>query len=67
MEVFNPFSYIFANQVITEDLSELKECKIFASGREQQSKDDDYLAYHVLKNYRHDLKVERTEEYECDI
>ena len=27
----------------------------------------DTRLYHVLKNYRHDLKVERTEEYECDI
>lgn len=57
MEVFNPFAYIFANQVITEDLSELKECKIFASGREQQSKDDDYLAYHVLKSYKHSEQI----------
>ena len=27
----------------------------------------DTRLYYLLKNYRDDLKVERTEEYECDI
>lgn len=36
MEVFNPFSYIFATEVLKEDFSELKKCTCYVRGNSQE-------------------------------
>ena len=57
MEIITPFSYIFGEEIVTEDLSELKTNTLFANGRlqeETQTKENPFL---ILNKYKYSKKV----------
>ncbi len=57
MEIITPFSYVFGEEIIPEDLSELKTNNLFANGREQEEKAYDKNPFLILNEYKYSKKV----------
>ena len=58
MNVFTPFGYLFAETIVKEDCSELKQCEYYLRGSGQDNfKGKDYSNFHVLDDYPHTKKI----------